>query len=125
MRVLLLCIALFSCSPSIQYLGDQYTPTETVDFYYSKDDISRSYRVMGIILNEADEYNDLEDVRLAILEKSKHVGADGILFEAVTNETIGKDSYLINKKPSYFFFRTLFEEERKGVVLRAKLLKYN
>lgn len=125
MKVLLLLTFLLSCAPSIQYLGDNYTPTSDVEFFYDEKDIVTDYKVMGIILNEASEHNDLEEVRLAMLEKSKSVGANAILFEAVNNERIGSGTHFsIHQDNSHSFFSALFGDDKKGVVIRAKLLKY-
>ena len=68
--ILLSLLLIMSCSPHIQYLGDKYAPTTEVEFYYDEKDIEKDHKVMGIILNEADEYNNLDDVRVAMLEKS-------------------------------------------------------
>ena len=73
---------LTSCSPTINYLGQRYTPTNKVDLYFDEADVKQNYSVMGRMNNEAGEFesDDIEEVQEAMIEKAKSVGADAILF---------------------------------------------
>jgi PBP1b-binding outer membrane lipoprotein LpoB len=67
-------------SPSVSYLGNNYTPTSTVDLYFDIESISRKYLVMGnaeLILWK----NDGEMVKQKIKETALKNGADGVIFE--------------------------------------------
>ena len=77
----------FACSctkyytPSVSYLGNNYSPTSTVDLFFDIESISRKYMVMGhaeLILWK----NDGEMVKQKIREAALKNGADGVIFEA-------------------------------------------
>jgi hypothetical protein len=66
--------------PSVSYLGNNYTPTSTVDLYFDIGSIDRKYLVMGnaeLILWK----NDGEMVKQKIKESALKNGADGVIFE--------------------------------------------
>ncbi len=80
--ILLLFSVFYSCSPQLHYLGDAYPPTTYVDTYYSEDDISEQYKVIGQLTgtNETNSINNLDDVKNAMIVEAKKRGANGILF---------------------------------------------
>lgn len=82
LSILLLSVLCFSCSPRIDYLGNYYTPTNSIDLYFSEKDVKYEYEVMGIVKNNGQEYerSNSEDVQKAMVKKAKEVGADAILF---------------------------------------------
>lgn len=72
---------LASCSPTLNYLGDNYPPTDNVDVYYDEGDIKREFRVIGQL--SGDNVNtvvDLDDVKDGMIEEAKMRGANGIWF---------------------------------------------
>jgi len=67
-------------SPSVSYLGNNYTPTNTVDLYFDIESINRKYQFMGnaeLILWK----NDGEMVKQKIKETALKNGADGVIFD--------------------------------------------
>ena len=62
----------------VDYLGDSYPPTSHVDVYFSEDDITEDYRVMGRATANGD---DTEGLKESLIEKALEGGADGIIFE--------------------------------------------
>jgi PBP1b-binding outer membrane lipoprotein LpoB len=84
--IIILASVIFSSSctqyytPSVSYLGNNYTPTNTVDLYFDIESIDRKYLVMGnaeLILWK----NDGEMVKQKIKETALKNGADGVIFE--------------------------------------------
>jgi hypothetical protein len=87
--LLLLSNMLISCAltkPDIHYLGDTFSPTDTILVYYNEKDVKQPYRVMGKMTNDMLINYKVEKVKSAMIEKAKQVGADGILFSDVSVE---------------------------------------
>ena len=86
--LVLLVVIINSCSPTINYLGDVYAPSDSIDTYYSPNDIDVEFKVMGQIQNELDYGStSLRRVQDKMIEEAMKVGADGILF--LNFETVG------------------------------------
>ena len=81
--VLILSMVLFltACGSDIEvdYLGDSYPSTSDVDVYFSEDDITEGYLVMGRATVDG---SDAEALQEKLIEKARESGADGIIFEA-------------------------------------------
>ena len=79
---------LCSCSPTLNYLGNSYAPTQNIEIYFDEHDIKREYTVMGIVKNEGSgfEFDDTESIQEAMLKKAKSVGADAILYLGLYKE---------------------------------------
>ena len=78
-----LLISIYSCTtPNIDYLGNDYEATETVDVYFSPNDIDEYFTIMGQMNanNENDESLSLEDMKESMICEAKERGADAILF---------------------------------------------
>ena len=76
-----LLFAAVSCSPRINYLGDSFSPTASIDTYYDEADIERDYRVMGLISGDNKQsIHDLNGLKNKMIEEAMARGADGILF---------------------------------------------
>ena len=80
--VLILSMILFltACGSDIEidYLGDSYPSTSDVDVYFSEDDITEGYLVMGRATVDG---SDAEALQEKLIEKARESGADGIIFE--------------------------------------------
>ncbi len=78
--VIFICSCTRYYSPSVSYLGNNYTPTSTVDLYFDIESITQKYQVMGnaeLILWK----NDGEMVKQKIKETALKNGADGVIFD--------------------------------------------
>ena len=80
--VLILSMILFltACGSDIEvdYLGDSYPSTSHVDVYFSEDDITEGYLVMGRATVDGSDAAALQE---KLIEKARESGADGIIFE--------------------------------------------
>jgi hypothetical protein len=75
-----LCLLLSACmSIPPGYIGSHYSPTEKVDIYYSANDITRHYTVMGRITSMRDGKRTVLNNFTAVAQRE---GADAILIMA-------------------------------------------
>lgn len=87
---LLLCtFILSSCGITIDYLGDTLPATNSVDVFYDAKDVKKTYKVIGHL--SVPTGIDENQAKSKIIEKSKAVGADGIIIHS-RDYTGGKDS---------------------------------
>lgn len=99
LAILSIVFLVSACSPTMNYLGDTYPPTDEIDVYYDEGDIKHDYRVIGQLSgdNINNPINDLEKVKKKMIEEGKLRGANGILFlfsDSYDNEHIIKSKLL-------------------------------
>ena len=91
--VLILSMILFftACGDDVDvdYLGDSYTPTSHVDVYFSEDDVTEGYLVMG---HATADGGDTETLQETLIEKARDSGADGIIFEGFDRIETGEQT---------------------------------
>ena len=91
--VLILSMILFftACGDDVDvdYLGDSYTPTSHVDVYFSEDDVTEGYLVMG---HATADGGDTEVLQETLIEKARDSGADGIIFEGFDRVETGEQT---------------------------------
>lgn len=73
----------------VDYLGDSYTPTSHVDVYFSEDDVTEGYLVMG---HATADGGDTEVLQETLIEKARDSGADGIIFEGFNRVETGEQT---------------------------------
>ena len=120
--LLLTFISIFflQCSPTLNYLGNNYTPTTNVSIFFDADDIQEKYKVMGLLnFNfDAGGFNlDKNETTDLILNKAKEVGADGVLITKFSNEVHQELSENINTKK-------VETKNSEKVFIEAKFLKF-
>jgi hypothetical protein len=80
--IYLLSIALFtSCTPTLNYLGNSYEPTKSVDVYVDESAITKEYTIMG--KGYVHFYSEAvpESIQQKAISKAKQKGADAVLFK--------------------------------------------
>ena len=89
--MLSMILFVFACGSDdgIDYLGNSYTPTSHVDVYFTADDITEDYLVMGRATVDGD---DAEALREKLIEKARENGADGIIFEEFDRVATGEQT---------------------------------
>ena len=91
--VLMLSMILFftACGDDVDvdYLGDSYVPTSHVDVYFSEDDVTEGYLVMG---HATADGGDTEALQETLIEKARDSGADGIIFEEFDRVETGEQT---------------------------------
>ena len=92
---LALLLFISACSPKINFIGNQYAPTQSVDLYFDSKDIDKEYKVMGMMQNEGREFaNDPEKIKAALVAEAKRRGADAILFGDGYSELVNSSDAL-------------------------------
>ena len=76
---LLTTLLLLSGCTKIDYVGEEYAPTTHADLYFSEDDITREYKVMGHIIATAAEGVSAEKMQKDLQKKAMEKGTDGIV----------------------------------------------
>ncbi|WP_405567491.1 hypothetical protein [Polaribacter sp. Asnod6-C07] len=51
------------CAPTLNYIGNNYTPTTNVSVYYDADQIVRKYKIMGLLTFNTEPIYDNHDNR--------------------------------------------------------------
>lgn len=70
---------IFSGCTTIDYVGEEYTPTTHVDMYFAEEDITQEYKVMGHLLATAEEGISAEKMQKDMKKKAMEKGADAIV----------------------------------------------
>lgn len=87
----LAAMALVSCT-KIDYVGEEYAPTDRVDQFFTASDVTREYKVMGYIVASAPDMVSAEKMHKKLVEKAQKVGADGIIVEGLERYTAGSST---------------------------------
>ncbi|APZ47548.1 hypothetical protein BW723_15195 [Polaribacter reichenbachii] len=80
--LILTALLLIQCSPTLNYLGNNYAPTTDVSVYFDENEIQEKYKVMGLLTFNAEPIYDNDDrneITTLIVNKGKEVGADAVL----------------------------------------------
>ena len=120
--VLILSMILFvsACGSDVDvdYLGDSYPPTSHVDVYFSEDDITEGYLVMG---HATVDGGDAEELQEKLIEKARASGADGIIFEEFDRVETGEQT-IVNDIGDVEIVNT---ETTSVLQVKAIFIKYN
>ena len=121
--LLILSIVLFvaACGGDdvdVDYLGNSYTPTSHVDVYFSEDDVTEGYLVMGHATADGD---DTEALQETLIEKARESGADGIIFEGFDRIETGEQT-IVNDIGDTSIVNT---DTTSVLEVKAIFIKYN
>jgi hypothetical protein len=87
----MLLIMAVSCT-KIDYVGEEFPPTDRVDQFFSPSDVTREYKVMGYIVASAPDMVSAEKMHKKLVEKAQKVGADGVIIEGLERYTAGSNT---------------------------------
>lgn len=78
---------------SVNYVGESFDPTTTVDLYFSKEAIEKEYTVMGHALGSS-FFRSNDTIQKELLEEAKRKGADAVLITGLgkAHAPIGESS---------------------------------
>lgn len=120
--VLILSMILFvtACGSDddVDYLGGSYPPTSGVDVYFSEDDITEDYLVMG---HATVDGSDAEELQEKLIEKARERGADGIIFEGLDRVKTGEQT-IVNDIGDVEIVNT---DTKSVLQVKAIFIKYN
>ncbi|PWB76141.1 hypothetical protein C3F09_00905 [candidate division GN15 bacterium] len=80
-----------SCT-KIDYVGEEYPPTNHVDMYFSMADAPTGAKVMGYIVASAPDMVSAEKMQKKMMEKARVKGADGIVIEGLNRYQAGSNT---------------------------------
>ncbi len=81
-----------SCAVETTYIGKAYPVTDTLELYFSWDDVPGPYETMGHITATPTLFSDLEDAQASIEKKAREKGADAVVFEGIAH-TVSEPTY--------------------------------
>ena len=120
--VLILSMLLFltACGDDVDvdYLGDSYTPTSHVDVYFSEEDVTEGYLVIG---HATADGGDTEALQETLIEKARDNGADGIIFEGFDRVETGEQT-IVNDIGDTSIVNTY---TTSALEVKAIFIKYN
>ncbi|MDH4155789.1 MAG: hypothetical protein OEW00_00735, partial [candidate division Zixibacteria bacterium] len=61
-------VLLLAACTKLDYIGEEYPPTDHVELFFSEADIESDYKVMGRILATAGEYVNSEKIQKQIMK---------------------------------------------------------
>jgi hypothetical protein len=76
-------LLLTAACAKIDYIGDEYPPTQNVDLYYTETDVKLSYIVIGHIVASGGELVSMKKIRKELIKKARKVGADGVIIQGL------------------------------------------
>jgi hypothetical protein len=86
-----LSLLLSSCTVMVDYIGDKYPPSSSVDVYYSTHDVTRAYKVIGHmnIPNVGKE-----QAKTSFIKYAKSIGADAIVITGTESTKDTQSAYV-------------------------------
>lgn len=88
-----------SCSPSLHYIGNSYTPTKNIDVFVDEAAIAKKYTVVGKGYARNGTWSTLENIQPKAIAKAKQKGVDAVLIKdyyipvlPVVNASVKTDS---------------------------------
>jgi hypothetical protein len=97
MRLALLSVVLLltlAACTKIDYVGEEYPPTQQVDMFFSEAEIQVDYKVMGHLIATADDYVSSGKMQKKIMEEARKKGADAVVI-------LGLDRYQSGESQHY------------------------
>jgi hypothetical protein len=107
----------YSGCVKVGYVGETLPPTERVDVYYSPDDITVPYRIIGRAELTAKALRTYEGMREKAIEEGKKRGADAVVLGSPSKRSSGSST-------GSFWGDTWHAQEYKEKVLPAVFIVY-
>jgi hypothetical protein len=85
-------LLLSSCNVMVDYIGDKYPPSNSVDVYYSAHDVTKAFKVIGH-MNIPNVGQD--QAKASFIKYAKSIGADAIVITGA-NSTKDAQTAVIN-----------------------------
>ncbi len=89
--VVTLLLLIAGCT-KIDYVGEEYAPTSTVDLYFADADVGRDYKVMGHLVATAGDIVSAEKMQKKVMQKAREKGADGVIILGLDRYTAGQST---------------------------------
>ena len=63
----------------LDYAGQSFPPTQSVDLFYSEANVNREYTVMGELTGTGDQFVSSQKLQDQMVQKAREKGADGVV----------------------------------------------
>lgn len=93
-NLILICglgLLLSACNAMVDYIGDKYPPTTSVDVFYSAHDVTKSYKTIGHMTYPN---SGVESVKARFVAYSKSIGADAIVITGTQSTKDNQAAYV-------------------------------
>ena len=67
---------------TVNYVGESFEPTTTVDVYFSKESIEKEYTVIGHAIGSS-SFGSNDTIQKKLIEEAKRKGADAVLITGI------------------------------------------
>ena len=90
--VLVPLLLIFASCTKVDYVGEEYPPTDHVDLYFSMADAPADHKIMGYIVASAPDMVSAEKMQKKMMEKARLKGADGLVIEGLQRYQAGSNT---------------------------------
>jgi len=66
----------------------EYEPTNSIDIYFSKEEIEKEYTVIGYAVGSGSSYVSNDKIQKKLIDEAKNKGADAILITGIGKSNI-------------------------------------
>ncbi|MEW7400866.1 hypothetical protein AB2S31_11520 [Elizabethkingia anophelis] len=88
--LLVIFMQVYSCAPSVSYIGKNYSPTQNIDIFMDTRDIKKNYEVIGKVDGISGILGSkYEDIQTKIIQTAKEKGADAVILYNMEKRIIG------------------------------------
>jgi len=108
-------LAVIDCTANVNYVGKEFEPTNTVDVYFSQEEIEKEYTVIGYAIGSGGDFVSNDKVQKKLIEEAKSKGADAILITGIGKSNIPSGVGSIDEKTNK---RVIFEIQIAQLITR-------
>ncbi len=83
--LVILSILVFGCA-HVNYVGKSFDPTNQVDIFYSKEEITTEYNVIGHAIGGGQLFISTDKIKRKLIQEAKSQGADAILISGIDRD---------------------------------------
>ncbi len=76
---LFLAVIIAGCRPPVEFVGEEYPPTDHVELYCSWEDVPAGHRLIGHLVPGESDIGNIRKMRKKLLGVAKQVGADAMV----------------------------------------------
>jgi hypothetical protein len=119
-------VSMMSCSPTVNYIGKNYSPTQNIDVFLDTNDVKKNYEVIGKVDGISgilgSSYQEIQD---KVVQTAKEKGADAVILYNMEQRVIGSTSSSNTVEHRQWMRNTTTESTNVTEdVLHADFIKY-
>ncbi|MCY0967731.1 hypothetical protein [Chryseobacterium wangxinyae] len=119
-------VSMIGCSPTVNYIGKNYNPTQNIDVFLDTNDVKKNYEVIGKVDGISgvlgSSYQEIQD---KVVQTAKEKGADAVILYNMEQRIIGSTSSSNTVEHRQWMKNTTTESTNVTEdVLHADFIKY-